>query len=110
MKMTEKCGIDWYVAGHYFISLEFVWLLNLKAETTQPYCVKLGDRHWKQTNGFCRDVEVQMEECTFKETFFLFELGGVDLILGVTWLDTLGDVKSESEKFIHEFWQTRSIC
>jgi len=53
---------------------------------------------------------VQMEECTFKETFFLFELGGVDLILGVTWLDTLGDVKSESEKFIHEFWQTRSIC
>jgi len=33
-----------------------------------------------------------LEEHSVKETF-LFELGGVDLILGMTWLASLGEVK-----------------
>lgn len=36
---------------------------------------------------------MQFEEYKVNETFFLFELGGVDVILGVTWLATLEDVK-----------------
>jgi len=43
--------------------------------------------------GCCQEVEAKLENYTLKETFFLFELGGEDLILGVAWLTTLGDVK-----------------
>lgn len=49
------------------------------------------------TRGYCKDVEVQLENHTINETFFLFELRGVDLILGVAWLATLGDVKVKWE-------------
>ena len=38
-------------------------------------------------------MKVMLGKYMLKETFFLFELGGVDLILGVAWLATLGDVK-----------------
>jgi len=38
-------------------------------------------------------LEVALEDYTVKETFFLFELGGVDIILGVVWLAKLGDVR-----------------
>ena len=36
---------------------------------------------------------VKLEKHIIKERFYLFELRGVDVILGVTWLTSLGDVK-----------------
>jgi len=71
-------------ASHNFISSELVCLLSLHVEISQLYNVRLGDRHSKQTQGCCKDVEVQRKEYTIKETFFLSQLGRVDLILGVT--------------------------
>jgi len=38
-------------------------------------------------------LEVALEGYTVKEMFFLFEFGGVDIILGVAWLAKLGDVR-----------------
>lgn len=41
-----------------------------------------------------RDVvgELQIGETEIEEHFYFFELGGVDLILGVDWLAKLGEV------------------
>jgi len=38
-------------------------------------------------------VELLLKDFLVKETFFLFELDGVDVILKVAWLATLGEVK-----------------
>lgn len=38
-------------------------------------------------------IPLLLEGLEVKERFYLFELGGVDLILGVTWLVSLGEVK-----------------
>lgn len=40
-----------------------------------------------------------------KENFYLFELGGVDLILAVSWLATLGEVKSNWKNLTMRFNQ-----
>jgi len=80
-------------ASHNFVSAQLVTELGLMVEDTPPYCVRLGDGHKKQTQGCCKDVEVNLENHVVKETFFLFELGGVDVILGVEWLASLGEVK-----------------
>lgn len=79
-------------ASHNFISTNLAENLELPITNTPSYCVKLGDGHKKQTSGCCRSVEVQLGDHVVKDNFFLFELGGVDLILGVAWL-SLGEVK-----------------
>jgi len=57
--------------------------LGLPVESTTSYNVRLGDGHKKRASGCCQDVEVKLGNYMLKETFFLFELGGVDVILGV---------------------------
>jgi len=69
-------------------------------DSTPSYCVILGDGHKKGTSECCK-VEVRLVDYTFKETFYLFDLGGVDVSLGVAWLATLGEVKVN--------WQTLTM-
>lgn len=63
--------------------------LKLEQEDTLPYLVSLGDGHKKGTRGCCLKVKGGVE---IEEKFYLFELRGVDMILGVEWLAKLGEI------------------
>lgn len=80
--------------SHNFVSKELVQELGLQVAPTKPYGVRLRDVNRKQTQGCCKWLKVQMGAYAVEGEFFLFELGGVDVILGVAWLETLGDVKA----------------
>lgn len=67
--------------------------LGVAVEATPPYKVCLGDRHKKLTRGSCRNIIIKLEKLVVEEKFYLFKLGGVDLIIGVTWLASLGEVQ-----------------
>jgi len=79
--------------SHNFISTDLVKELTLDMEDTPAYSVKLGDGFRRGTRGCCKEVIVKLEKHIIKERFYLFELEGVDVILGITWLASLGDVK-----------------
>jgi len=89
-------------ASHNFVSSK----LGLKLESTKPYYVRLGDGNRKSTQGCCKNLKVQLGPYMMEGDFFLFDLGGVDLILGVAWLATLGEIKANwqtlSMSFIHQ--------
>lgn len=53
----------------------------------------LGEKHQKQTQGCCRDVEVHLQEYRFKEMFLLFELGRSGFNLGCNMGSSIGKVK-----------------
>lgn len=53
----------------------------------------LGDGQKKMTQGCCLEVPVMLEGLEVKDKFYLFELEGADVILGVTWLASLGEIK-----------------
>lgn len=42
--------------------------------------------------GTCKGVEVELEGITVTVDTFLFELEGIDLVLGIAWLATLGEI------------------
>lgn len=52
----------------------------------------LGDGTRVLSMGVCRDVPVSVAEHTFHITCYVFPLCSMDMILGVSWLATLGDV------------------
>ncbi|KOM58401.1 hypothetical protein LR48_Vigan11g143500 [Vigna angularis] len=79
-------------ASHNFIKRELVEELALPVVDTPPYRVSLGDGQRKETRGCCEEVMIRMGEAEITERFHLFELGGVDVILGVEWLAKLGEV------------------
>lgn len=79
-------------ANHNFIAKRIATELDLPVEETPAYKVCLGDGRRKEAQGCCEGVVVRMGEVEVKERFYLFELGGVDIILGVAWLATLGEV------------------
>lgn len=72
-------------ASHNFVSRRLMM-------ETQPYLVSLGDGQRKRISGCCEQVALEMGEAKVVERFYLFELGGVEVILGVEWLEKLGEV------------------
>jgi len=80
-------------ASHDFISQELVQQLGLKVTPTQTYGLRLSDGNKKNAQGCCEQMEIQLGQMTITEKLFLFDLGGVYVILGIAGLKKLGDVK-----------------
>lgn len=47
-----------------------------------------------KTSGVCRNLQVQFKQSTFKEDFHVFALDGEGVILGMKWLEGVGDIKT----------------
>lgn len=72
--------------------------------------VLLGNRVRQESEGVCRDVLVQFPTCRFSVDCFAFPLGGVDLILGMAWLSTLGEVRTHWGQMLINFeWKGRRV-
>ncbi|KAL0545306.1 hypothetical protein IC582_015184 [Cucumis melo] len=91
-KLQEKeviilidCG-----ATHNFISEKLVESLQLPVKETAHYGVILGSETAVQGKGICENVEIQLTKWKVKEEFLPLELGGVDVVLGMQWLHSLG--------------------
>lgn len=42
----------------------------------------------------CRDVRLKLLDIEVAQEFFVFQLGNVNVILGVDWLSTLGEIRN----------------
>lgn len=79
-------------ATHNFISPKVVEALGLQLVPSKPLGVKLGDDHRVLTMGKCAAISLVLGEMETTIDAYILELGGVDLILGVVWLENLGKV------------------
>ncbi|KAA0043034.1 Retrotransposable element Tf2 [Cucumis melo var. makuwa] len=90
-------------ATHNFIYEKLVKLLQLSANGTPHYGVILGSGKTVQSKGVCEGIEIQLEEWTVKDEFLPLELGGVDIILGMQWLYSLGVTKVDWKNLLLTF-------
>lgn len=79
-------------ATHCFISKEMVEKLKIPIDKESILPVRLGDGQNTQTAGFCPSIVITLGDNEFEISAYAFPVSGVDVILGITWLATLGDV------------------
>ncbi|XP_024022962.1 uncharacterized protein LOC112092044 [Morus notabilis] len=90
-------------ASHSFISNRLVHDLAIPTESSVRHNIQVGNGMSFQQIGICRGVRVLIQEQWVIEDFFPFELGSADIVLGVTWLKTLGEVRADWGKFTVKF-------
>lgn len=77
-------------ATHNLISLKLVHELSLPITPTTDFGVQIGTGDSVKGQGLCKEVVLNMQNLTIIENFLPLELGGIDVILGMQWLETLG--------------------
>ncbi|MCI35387.1 pentatricopeptide repeat-containing protein, partial [Trifolium medium] len=76
--------------GHNFISPEVTTALRLHVTPTTAKAIKLGNGHRVLCKGICEGVQIDLGPEIFEVDALVLELGGLDVVLGVSWLSTLG--------------------
>ncbi|KAD5961580.1 hypothetical protein E3N88_13053 [Mikania micrantha] len=79
-------------ATHNFISTQLVSALDIPSETFAGIHIRLGDGHVVFIQKQCTNLQVQIGSCTFSINTLVFKTGDLDLILGMDWLQSLGEV------------------
>jgi hypothetical protein len=93
-------------ASHNFISPKVTSALGLVVTPSAAKSIKLGDGHKVTTRGVCEGVKLKMGKVEIVVDALVLELGGLDMVLGVAWLSTLGEVGMDwrrlTMQFMHE--------
>ncbi|MCH83576.1 RNA-directed DNA polymerase (Reverse transcriptase) [Trifolium medium] len=108
----EMCGVPVLVlvdsgATHNFISQKLVRKLELPVEETPVMSIKLGHGFKTSTQGVCKGMELCIGDFKLTPAMHLFELGGIDVVLGIEWLSTLGDMIVNWQQQTMSFWRNK---
>ncbi|GAU37038.1 hypothetical protein TSUD_207440 [Trifolium subterraneum] len=98
MKIGGKLeGVDVVIlidsgASHNFVSTKLASALGLSITPTVERKIRLGDGHKIASKGVCEGMVILVGEIEIAVDALVLDLGGLDVILGVSWLSTLGKV------------------
>jgi hypothetical protein len=70
-------------ATHNFVDKRLVQKMNWAVDNSTSMCIKLGDGTKAQSVGVCPELNVEVGEVHLAIRAHLFDLGGVDIVLGV---------------------------
>lgn len=88
---------------HNFINQRLVEELSLPCSDTTNYGVIMGSGEAKKGKGICRGVCINLHGLSFTDDFLPFELGTLDLVLGMQWLHHQGPMTVDWKKLIMTF-------
>ena len=80
-------------ATHNFIHEALVEEKQLKITQGTKFGVTIGNGTRCLGKGICKRVKLKLRELTILADFLAVELGRVDVVLGMQWLDTTGTMK-----------------
>ncbi|XP_026459106.1 uncharacterized protein LOC113359736 [Papaver somniferum] len=65
--------------------------------------VIVGDSAQTQTQVFCHNVQVKLQDYSFSTDFHLLNISGCDVVLGVQWLHTFGPITWDFSRLMMKF-------
>ncbi|GJX28487.1 retrovirus-related pol polyprotein from transposon 17.6 [Tanacetum coccineum] len=88
---------------HNFVDIAVAKKLGCKIKSTCPLPVTVGDGYNIATNSECKQFHWQLQGVDFWSDVMLLPLGGCEMVLGIQWLSTLGDIKCNFKDLRMEF-------
>ena len=64
--------------------------LHIVPTPTEPFKVMVGNIAYIEYAGFCPNIPLVVQIVTFQVPFYIFPIQGVDVVIGVQLLQTLG--------------------
>lgn len=61
---------------------------------TPSYTVEVSDGRKIPGGGVCKNVHLNLQGLHLQQDFYIFDLGGVDIVLSMEWLSQLGEIKA----------------
>ncbi|CAH9109958.1 unnamed protein product [Cuscuta epithymum] len=80
-------------ATHNFISPKIVQAANLPTLQIPEFEVTIGNGDIIRNNGKCEAVCLNIPQSTITQDFYVLELGENEMVLGLEWLASLGNVE-----------------
>ncbi|XP_016191925.1 uncharacterized protein K02A2.6-like [Arachis ipaensis] len=93
VRVLIDCG-----ASNNFATPEIIAELGLRIDNTPKFQVRVADSTNKGGQGRCLGVTLQFKEVAIKEDFFIFPTDDAEFVLGLAWLDKLGDILANFRK------------
>nr|KYP41567.1 Retrotransposable element Tf2 [Cajanus cajan] len=81
-------------ASHNFISAKFVKQQKLDMYATSIYTVEVGDGRKLDCEGVCPKLKLEIQGLNIQQDFYVFDLGGVDVVFGMDWLASLEEIRA----------------
>ncbi|XP_057740470.1 uncharacterized protein LOC130957636 [Arachis stenosperma] len=96
-------------ASDNFAAPKIVIELSLRIDNTPKFQVRIADNNNKGGQGRSMGVTLQFKELAIKEDFFIFPTDEAKFVLGLAWLDKLGDVIINVKKSCLRFRNENNI-
>ncbi|CAJ2661553.1 unnamed protein product [Trifolium pratense] len=77
-----------------FITSGLVKELKLPVVDTPTYVIEVGNGEKVRNNGVCEGLQFNIQGVEFKQHFFIMELSGSEMVLGMDWLASLGNIEA----------------
>ncbi|KAJ0010651.1 hypothetical protein Pint_32876 [Pistacia integerrima] len=94
---------------HNFISERIANLLRLLVVPTKTFTVRFANGENLRCQGQFEEVQVDLQGTIFSLTFYSLPLIGLDVVLGIQWLELLGSVVCDWKQLTMEFlWENQT--
>jgi hypothetical protein len=87
-----------------FINSKIAEELQLPIIPMGPFIVRVADGNRMKCQGRFEQVQVILQNIPFSLTLYSIPITGLDLVLGVQWLEQLGPVVCNWKKLTMDFW------
>ncbi|KAJ9548687.1 hypothetical protein OSB04_021230, partial [Centaurea solstitialis] len=96
-------------ATHNFLSKHLATALGLEIQLITSLSISLGDGTRVRISELCQGCSIQLGSFTCIVDALVYDLGSLDMILGIAWLGTLGDVVFNWQTQRMRFWDHGSL-
>ena len=93
---------------HNFISSRLANLLQLSIKPTTSFSVQVANGAKLTCQGMFEKVQILIQNIPFSLTVYFLPITGLDMVLGIQWLETLGSVVCDWKDLTMEFeWEDK---